>query len=81
MPFDKISELPEQVDDLPEHAKEIWMEAYNSAHEHSTSSRNKDKTAAQVAWSAVKNEYHKDDDSGEWVKDDSASEDSEDGDE
>lgn len=73
MPYDKLNELPKQVEDLPKHAKEIWMEAYNSAHEQ----YGEDKTAAKVAWSAVKNEYHKNKETGEWVADEDKDEDNE----
>ena len=61
MPYSSISELPEQVDALPEHAKEIWMEAYNAADKDSSI----DEPAA-VAWSAIKQSYKKDED-GNWV--------------
>lgn len=68
MPYDKRSELPEQVkDNLPRHAQEIWKEAYNSAHEQYSDQDDTQQTAARVAWSAVKNKYNKNDE-GEWVE-------------
>lgn len=74
MPYDKLSELPSQVkDSLPKHAQEIYMSAFNSAwdqYEDPSERRgdeSREATAHQVAWSAVKDEYEKNDD-GEWVK-------------
>ncbi|MBD3250064.1 MAG: cation transporter [Candidatus Pacebacteria bacterium] len=65
MPYDTNDELPQDVQDaLPEHGQEIYREAYNSASEQ----YEEEATAHQVAWSAVKNEYHQTDD-GEWVED------------
>lgn len=65
MPYDSNSELPSSVkDNLPEHAQDIYREAYNSASEQYDS----EERAHRVAWSAVKNDYEKDEDSGEWKK-------------
>jgi cation transport regulator len=70
MPYDSIRELPKQVkDNLPKHAKEIWKEAYNSAHEQYSDESNTDQRAAKVAWSAVKEKYEKGDDDN-WHKKD-----------
>jgi cation transport regulator len=76
MPYDSKSDLPEDVKDaLPDHAQEIYKEAYNSAWdqyadpEEREGDESREATAHQVAWSAVKNEYKKNDD-GEWVKED-----------
>lgn len=64
MPYESLSDLPDSVkDNLPHHAQEIFKEAFNSA----SKEYDKEETAFKVAWSAVKNEYKKDDD-GEWVK-------------
>lgn len=57
---------------MPEHAQEIYLEAFNSAWEQydepeerrGTSSR--EETAHRVAWAAVKRSYQKDDESGKW---------------
>lgn len=75
MPYDRNSELPEQVkNNLPEHAQEIYRKAFNNAWdeykdpEDRKKDRDREGTAHAVAWSAVKNEYHKNDD-GEWVRD------------
>lgn len=66
MPYDKKSDLPDSVkDNLPSHAQDIYKEAFNSAwgeygHDESRAHR--------VAWGAVEEEYHKNDE-GKWVKD------------
>ncbi|MCD8484976.1 ChaB family protein [Candidatus Woesebacteria bacterium] len=66
MPYSSLDELPESVaDNLPHHAQEIYMEAFNSAHEQYGGDEER---SHRVAWSAVKNSYHKNDD-GEWVED------------
>ena len=72
MPYDSIKELPESVrDNVPKHAQEIYMEAYNSAWEQYDSPEerrghaSREETAHRVAWSAVKQEYEKGDD-GKW---------------
>ena len=77
MPYDSNSDLPEDVKDaLPEHAQEIYREAFNSAWEQyddpedRRGDESREATAHQVAWSAVKNEYKKDEESGEWKKKD-----------
>jgi cation transport regulator len=74
MPYDSNSDLPEDVrDSLPSHAQEIYREAYNSAWdqyddpEDREGDESREATAHQVAWSAVKQEYKKNND-GEWVK-------------
>jgi len=74
MPYEKISELPERVQKaLPKHGQEIYRAAYNNAwDEYKKPIDRKDdalreETSHKVAWSAVKNVYHKND-SGKWVK-------------
>ena len=73
MPYDKKSELPQQVkDNLPEHAQEIYKEAFNNAWDQykDPSDRkgdaSREETAHKVAWDAVKNEYKKEGD--KWVE-------------
>jgi cation transport regulator len=73
MPYSKLTELPEQVqDNLPKGAQEIYKEAYNNAYEQYDSpskrrgSSDREATAHRVAWSAVKQKYEKED--GEWQK-------------
>jgi cation transport regulator len=78
MPYDNLSDLPDNVRaNLPGHAQEIYRSAYNSAWEQYTDPEDRrgdasrEETAHRVAWSAVKNEYEKDEESGEWkAKDD-----------
>ncbi len=52
MPYSSISELPSSVkDNLPKHAQEIFLSAFNSAYE-----KYKDEERAfKIAWGAVKN--------------------------
>jgi cation transport regulator len=62
--------LPAGVKALPDHAKAIWVAAFNSAHE-SWDSGKTDQTqegyAFAVGWAAVKKQYQKDAD-GNWTK-------------
>jgi cation transport regulator len=74
MPYDNKDDLPEDVRDaLPGHAQEIYREAYNSAWEQYDDPEDREgddsreAPAHQVAWSAVQEEYEKNDD-GEWVE-------------
>ena len=74
MPYDKRSELPDQVrDNLPAHAQDIYKEAYNSAWDQykdpdeRRDDASREEVAHRVAWSAVKQSYHKNDD-GKWVR-------------
>ena len=67
MPYDTISELPDSVrDNLPEHAQDIYKEAYNSAWDQYAEpddrrgDAGREETAHRVAWAAVKNTYEKD---------------------
>lgn len=76
MPYDHNSDLPDNVrSNLPAHGQEIYRKAFNSAWdqykqpEDRKSDADREETAHKVAWSAVKNEYHKQDD--KWVKDES----------
>jgi cation transport regulator len=78
MPYDQISDLPDSVrDNLPKHAQEIFKEAYNNAWdqysdpEDRRGDASREETANRVAWSAVKDEYEKNDD-GKWVRQDDA---------
>jgi len=64
MPYQSTSDLPESVrGHLPRHAQEIHQAAYNSARDEF--GKNEER-AHCVAWGAVKRDYEKDDDSGEW---------------
>lgn len=73
MPYEKRSELPEQVtENLPKHAQDIYRKAYNSAYEQydrpgkRRGDASREETAHKVAWNAVKNEYKKED--GTWKR-------------
>jgi len=73
MPYRTINDLPESVrDNVPEHAQEIYLAAFNSAWEQydQPSERRGDdtreETAHQVAWATVKRKYQKDEKSGKW---------------
>jgi cation transport regulator len=73
MPYRKQSALPEGVkDNLPAHAQDIYMEAYNSAWDEYQDPRDRrddatrEETAHRVAWAAVKKKYEKDEASGKW---------------
>lgn len=77
MPYEKLSELPEQVKEhLPKHAQEIYMEAYNSAWHQYTDPKerrgnaSREEVAHKVAWNAVKSKYKKGED-GNWHRADS----------
>lgn len=73
MPYERSADLPEDVQDaLPEHAQDIYREAFNSAWEQyedpedREGDASREETAHAVAWSAVKQEVEKVD--GEWTK-------------
>ncbi len=76
MPYNKLSDLPDQVkDNLPKHAQEIYQAAFNSAWEQYSDpderrgDASREETAHKVAWSAVKDKYEKRGD--RWVSKDS----------
>jgi cation transport regulator len=73
MPYRTINDLPESVrDNVPEHAQEIYLAAFNSAWEQydqpgkRRGNDSREETAHQVAWAAVKRKYQKDEQSGKW---------------
>jgi cation transport regulator len=75
MPYNSLSDLPDNVrNNLPKHGQEIYLAAYNSAWEQYKDPKDRqgdssrEETAHRVAWSAVKNEYEKDESSGEWKR-------------
>lgn len=72
MPYQHISDLPSSVkDNLPPHAQEIYLAAFNNAwKEYKDSEKRRDDSsredvAHKVAWSAVKKKYEKRDE--KWV--------------
>ncbi|HRL10738.1 MAG TPA: putative cation transport regulator ChaB [Aggregatilineales bacterium] len=75
MPYKNLSDLPENVrNHLPKHGQEIYRAAFNSAWEQykdpedRRGDSSREETAHRVAWAAVKNEYEKDDSTGEWKR-------------
>jgi len=75
MSYKSISELPASVrHHLPEHAQEIYLEAFNHAwDEYADPGRRRtgstrEEAAFRVAWAAVKKVYEKDERSGAWKK-------------
>ena len=72
MPYERIKDLPESVRNiLPEHAQEIYKEAFNSAWDEydkpgeRRGGASREEVAHKVAWSAVKQVYVKH--NGKWV--------------
>jgi len=73
MPYKSNSDLPDSVKEhLPEHAQDIYREAYNNARKQykdkseRKGGRSQEETAHAVAWAAVEKKYRKDK-SGKWV--------------
>lgn len=73
MPYKDLDELPKSVrDNLPQHAQEIYMKAFNNAWdeyadpEERRGDASREETAHKVAWAAVKKVYEKDEESGRW---------------
>ncbi len=73
MPYDNVSDLPDSVKQhLPEHAQKIYLKAFNNAWKEydqpseRRGNESREEVAHKVAWSAVKNEYKKDEKSGQW---------------
>ncbi|CAI2021736.1 Cation transport regulator ChaB [Serratia ficaria] len=64
MPYHSRSALPDNVKHvLPEHAQEIYKEAFNSAwQQYRDADDSREETAHKVAWAAVKQSYRKGDD-------------------
>lgn len=64
MPYNSNKDLPESVRlHLPEHAQDIFREAFNNADKEYDS----EMIAFKVAWAAVEKAYEKNE-KGEWVK-------------
>lgn len=73
MPYKTTGDLPESVrEHLPEHAREIYLAAYNSAWSEYTDpdqrrgDESREEAAHRVAWAAVKHQYEKDERTGRW---------------
>lgn len=75
MSYQSIKDLPKGVQgNLPEHAQEIYRAAFNNAWEQykdpakRRGNDDRETVAHKVAWDAVKQKYHKDE-NGNWHKD------------
>ncbi len=75
MPYSSNHDLPASVENnLPDHAQSIYRKAFNSAWDEyqdpddRRGDGSREETAHRVAWSAVKQEYHKNS-KGDWVRD------------
>jgi len=71
VPYESINELPKSVRNLPSRAKSLYMKAFNCTWEEYGDLEDEvacDKASHESAWSAVKEQYAKDGDTGEWVK-------------
>jgi cation transport regulator len=75
MPYKDVKDLPERVrENLPKHAQEIYLKAFNNAWdeyakpEERRGSASREETAHKVAWSAVEKAYKKNEKTGEWEK-------------
>lgn len=73
MPYKANNDLPASLkDNLPSHAQEIYRKAFNSAWDEYKDSDDRrghdsrEETAHKVAWSAVKKDYKKNDNTGKW---------------
>jgi cation transport regulator len=73
MPYATVNDLPASVkDNLPEHAQEIYVKAFNNAWKEykdsgkRASGSSQEETAYKVAWAAVKKVYKKDKKTGRW---------------
>lgn len=74
MPYKNKKDLSAQVkENLPVHAQEIYLKAFNNAWdqykkpEERRGNESREATSHKVAWSAVKQEYKKDN-SGKWER-------------
>ncbi|MBD2302890.1 ChaB family protein [Nostoc sp. FACHB-87] len=62
MPYNKIEELPQDIQDkLPQHAQQIFCAAFNASQHDGLSEAG----ATDVAWNSVRNEYEQSQ-NGEW---------------
>jgi len=60
MPYSVNQDLPPSVrDHLPEHAQDIFREAFNHAYEAHKRDPRQEEAAFRIAWAAVKRRYEK----------------------
>lgn len=68
MPYGANSDLPASVrDHLPEHAQDIYREAFNHAYAAHAGEADRERRAHMIAWAAVKRRYEKDA-RGQWIE-------------
>jgi cation transport regulator len=66
MPYDENMDLPPAIrNHLPEHAQDIYREAFNHAFAAHMGDPRQEEAAHRIAWAAIKRSYVKE--SGEWV--------------
>ena len=75
MPYKSTNELPKSVKDtLPDHAQDIYKEAFNSAYDQYDQpserrySESREEAAHKVAWSAVKKAGYQKGNDDKWHK-------------
>jgi cation transport regulator len=66
MPYDNLSDLPDNVKALPKHAQEIYQAAFNSAWEQHKEEDGAEARCHAIAWAAVKEKFKKNT-QGDWV--------------
>ncbi|MGD1016438.1 MAG: ChaB family protein [Roseiarcus sp.] len=60
MPYRVNADLPSSVGDhLPEHAQDIYREAFNAAFAAHAGDPRQEEAACRIAWTAVKRRYEK----------------------
>ena len=60
MPYEVNADLPPSVrGHLPEHAQDIFRQAFNHAHAAHAHDSRQEEAASRIAWAAVKREYEK----------------------
>lgn len=60
MPYRENRDLPPSVrDHLPDHAQDVYREAFNAAWERYDADPRQEEIAHRVAWAAVKRKYRK----------------------
>lgn len=66
MPYRLNAELPPSVQNhLPEHAQDIYREAFNHAYAAHAGEDDRERRSHMIAWAAVKRSYTKAD--GQWA--------------
>ena len=67
MPYSSNSNLPPSVrNHLPEHAQDIYREAFNHAYAAKADEADRERRSHMIAWAAVKRRYERGAD-GRWI--------------